>query len=141
MKKKKWTRYLLIVLAIAAVSALVTGYLIWNKPHAEARKIKGEAITAHALVEAYLANERNANVQYLDKVLRVTGKVLDKGYNQDSLPTLSLESGNDLVKVYCTLVKGEQVPDTGRTVTIKGFCVGILSDVTINEAIIDNDHE
>jgi DNA/RNA endonuclease YhcR with UshA esterase domain len=134
---KKFMKILGIVTVIGIVVGGIAAWYIWNKPHPDARKEKGLVINADQLVKEFTTNEQVANKKYLDKALSVKGEIIDIGANQDSSTTVTLRSSSEMTNVYCTLQKGEPVPDTGEVITIKGFCIGLLSDVTIKDAVID----
>ena len=126
-------------LLIAVVVGGIVVWRIWNKPHRDVTKEAAKVITAAALVNDYTNNEDTANVRYLDKTLVVTGKVTETGITQDSSQqTITLESGNLMSNVYCTMRKGESIADvTGKEIKIRGICKGILSDVIVTDAIIE----
>jgi hypothetical protein len=133
MKKGK-TILLIILMLIVAVG--VVGYIMWNKPNRSVGNEKGLVITAPQLVKEYQANEAEANKKYLDKAMQVTGAVTEVSTNQEGKPTIMLASDDAMTGVFCTLKGNAGNIAAGSSVTIKGFCSGMLSDVRLREAVI-----
>jgi hypothetical protein len=122
----------LILLLIAG------GVAIWfylNKPNRTVSNEKGIELSASELVKDYQQNEDSANIKYLDKTVQVTGTVSEISKNQDGQSTVLLSSEDPMTGVFCTL-KDDPHLTIGFTVTIKGFCSGMLSDVRIREAVV-----
>jgi hypothetical protein len=122
----------LILLLIAG------GIAIWfylNKPNRTVSNEKGIELSASELVSEYQQNEDSANIKYLDKTVQVTGTVSEISKNQDGQSTVLLSSEDPMTGVFCTL-KDDPHLTIGFTVTIKGFCSGMLSDVRIREAVV-----
>ena len=133
MVKNKSKRLLIVVLALIVVGVSV--WFVLNKPNRTVANEKGIEITAAQLVKDFQANETEANAKYLDKTLQVTGTVSEVSKNQEGKVTVMLSSEDPMSGVFCTL-KDEANLTIGFTVTIKGFCSGILSDVRIREAVV-----
>ena len=124
---------LAIVLIVIAAGVGIWAYT--NKPNRTVANEKGIEISAAQLVKEYQASEPDANSKYLDKTVQVTGTISEVSKNQDGKPTILLSSEDPMTGVFCTL-KDEANLTVGFTVTIKGFCSGILSDVRIREAVV-----
>ncbi len=134
---KQWKKILLSIVIIGLVVASGIYYYVFIKDnHRSIAKEKGIEVTAVQIVADYKASDSIANKKYLDKALQVTGLVVESKPNQDSLITVTLNSGDVMSTVMCTLKKGELTPAPNTNVTIKGLCTGYLSDVIITEAII-----
>ncbi len=116
MKKKMFYRILLVVIVLAAAGGIYAYYL-WNMPHRDVAAAEIDYhIEATELVNEYLADERTANMKYLDesgdsKILAVTGTVhrVSKNMNDDVVVilketgekagvqfTFSQDAGNDV---------------------------------------------
>jgi hypothetical protein len=126
-------------LLVAFVLLLITaGFVVWyfiNKPNRTVTNEKGIEVSAVDLVKEYQQNEDSANFKFLDKAVQVTGTVSEVAKNQDGQSTVLLSSEDPMTGVFCTL-KDEPNLTIGFTVTIKGFCSGMLSDVRIREAVV-----
>jgi len=133
---KRRTKIILLAFFVIIIAGSVVVWRIWNKPHRDVAYEKAIPVSAAALVKAYDDNEHMADSAYLDKAVEVQGVVNTCGVNQDSFPTLTLQSDNLMRSVYCTLKKTEKLPVTGNRVTVKGICKGNLSDVIVTDAII-----
>jgi uncharacterized protein YpmB len=133
MQKNK-ARIFIIVLLLVIVGVII-GWMYLYKPNRSVENERGIEITAAQLVKEFQANEAEANAKYLDKTLQVTGVVSTFDKNQEGQVTIMLSSDDAMTGVFCTL-KDDAKSIVGNTVTIKGFCSGMLSDVRIREAVI-----
>ncbi len=124
------------IFIICLLVGSVVAYFMWNKPHRDVADEKGLQITAAMLVMDYQANEQTANVKYLDKAIEVSGNITEVKANQEGKTTIMLASEDAFTGVFCTLK--ESVPNltVGSSVTLKGICSGMLSDVRIRDAIV-----
>lgn len=134
MSKK--LRAFIIILIIFIVGSFTVGYIIWNKPQRKVENEKGIEVTSAQLVKDYQANEAEANKKYLDKAIQVSGTVSDIKTNQDGNSTIMLASDDVFAGVLCTLKEKPVNVTSGATITIKGICSGMLSDVRLREAVI-----
>lgn len=132
--KNKWKILLTVSLLVIVAGAAVAFYM-WNKPQRNVEDETGIVITASQLVKEFQANEEQANTKYLDKAIEVTGLVAETGKNQDGVTTVLLSSEDAFTGVFATLKKETEVPE-GSSITIKGICSGMLSDVRLSEAVI-----
>ena len=134
MSKKLRTS--IIILIIFIVGSFTVGYIIWNKPQRKVENEKGIEVTSAQLVKDYQANEAEANKKYLDKAIQVSGTVSEIKNNQDGNSTIMLASDDVFAGVLCTLKEKPVNVTSGATITIKGICSGMLSDVRLREAVI-----
>jgi len=134
MSKNYKTVALIIITLIIGGSA--TAYFMWNKPHRDVADEKGIQITAAQLVKDYQASEAEANKKYLDKAIQVTGSITEVKPNQEGKTTIMLGSDDAFTGVFCTLKEKSNNLQNGSTVTIKGICSGMLSDVRLSDAVI-----
>jgi hypothetical protein len=133
MTKRGYKILTAIILLLITAAIIVWFYL--NKPNRTVANEKGIEVEASELVKAYQQNEDSANAKYLDKAIQVTGTVSEVSKNQDGKVTVLLSSEDPMTGVFCTL-KEEKNLTIGLTITIKGFCSGMLSDVRVREAIV-----
>jgi len=126
-------KVLYAVLIILALGGAV-GFYLWNKAPAKVEDQKATPISADQLAQAFVNNEQQANATYLNKVLAVSGKVMEVNENQDGKTVITLEAAFDPTSgVQCTMRDNNFKPKVGDQVTVKGFCnaytvVVILSD-------------
>ena len=119
-------RRILAVLAIVTLVGGVVIYKLWTKPHPA---IGGATVSISAtdLTKEYLKDERSADSLYLNKTIEVSGII--KEVNKDtSGVSLTLESGNDLASVSCTMdifkTKADNSFAVGERAVLKGVCLG-----------------
>ncbi len=124
---------ILVVLIIGVIAAVA----IWNKPHAKVEDKKGIAISAAALATAFTNDEKNANAQYLNKAIEVTGVAAEVDKNQDGGTMVVLQTGDPMHAVQCTMRDKGATATKDKQVTIKGFCAdnGIMG-VSLTDCII-----
>lgn len=130
-------RIILIIVAVVVVAGGTIGWMMWNKPRRNVEDEKGIALTAAQLVKEFQENETSANTKYLDKAITVTGNVTEVKNNQDGKVTVMLSSDDAFTGVFCTLKDAAATINAGSTVTIKGICSGMLSDVRLREAVVE----
>lgn len=130
-----------IAVGILAAGLLIgsgVAYFMWNKPQRDVADEKGIQLSAATLVKEYQADEKAANVKYLDKAIEVTGSITEVKTNQEGKTTVMLASEDAFTGVFCTLKEAATGLAPGKYITLKGICSGMLSDVRIRDAIIMN---
>lgn len=136
-KKKKLVWILSSVMAIV-LTAGFAGYRMYTKPHRDVQHIKAIPVAALKLVADYETNEALANNEYLDKVLEITGEIIEISKNQKGETVISLD-GTGMGTVRCTLEGGhEHEVKTKAQVIVRGICTGYLTDVIVVRGIIQN---
>ncbi len=95
-------------------------------------------ITAENLIQAYEADEAEANKLYNDKVILVTGTIA--GITDDAaVITVTLKNPESISGVLCSFDKNtisKEVFTVGDEVKIKGICNGYLMDVVLNKCFL-----
>ncbi len=124
-----------LVITLIVVSAI--GYNFYTKKHRSALDGPSLVISAVDLFYQFEADEKASNERYLDKLIEVTGQVGGVLKNQDGKHIVILKRQDDLFGVSCTLEHAQSV-HVGSTVTVRGFCMGYLSDVVIGRAEVIN---
>ena len=109
---------------------------MWNKPQRKVENEKGMEVTAAQLVKDFQSGEANANKKYLDKAIQVRGVIAEIKNNQDGNATITLASDDAFAGVFCTLKQKTTNLQAGSSVTIKGICSGMLTDVRLREAVV-----
>ncbi len=125
--------------ALAVVAAIGVWFFVFYKPTHFKRDVadeKGIVVAATAIVNAYVSNEAEANKQFLNKAVEVTGEVMDVKKDQEGKTTVALKGGDAFSNVFCTLKETATNIQGGTQITIKGVCTGFLSDVVISDAVI-----
>jgi len=129
---KKYIKYI----ALVAVAGLLVAFYIYNKPHENMKRAKpAYELSASEIYSAYEGDEAAANEQYLDKVIKVSGTVLESKTNDEGVVSVTLEGGGMLGGVICQLDELSEHERTdfeaGEEVTFKGKCTGMLMDVVL----------
>lgn len=136
MMKKKYIRTILILGAVLFTIGMVYAYLVWNKPQRDVKEETAIAVQAQALFDAYTNNENQANANYLDKAVAVTGEVTQVQTNQEQKQVLTLKTSDPMFGVQCTM-KEPSSAAVGSTVTVRGICTGFLMDVVVIDCYMD----
>jgi putative nucleic acid binding protein len=137
--KKKYIWLTLIVIVLVGAAYGIREYTRGNEDLSGATA--DVSTTATDLVTDFSHDEKAANARYLNKVLRVTGRVKD--IKKDSLGSYSieLESGSELSVVSCLLDKRHNDDATkierGDNIAITGICTGVLMDVVLVRCAIE----
>ncbi len=140
MKNLKLKKLLLIGLVLGLIGA-TTGTYLWFKPVAKISSMKTElSIPANELFTAFETDEAEANNQYLNKVIEVTGIIKEVKNNENGLPVVIFETDDLIFGVMCEFEtqKGAANINAGELLTIKGVCTGKLLDVVLNRCELIN---
>jgi hypothetical protein len=137
-KKKVAIKWILVTLLAIITTGAVVGYKMYNKPHRSVEEAKAITVAAIQLATQYENNEPEANSDYLDKVLEVSGEINEITKNQKGEPVITLK-GTDMSGVTGTIENAK--PDEikpGATVILKGICTGYLTDVVLVRCVLKN---
>jgi tRNA_anti-like len=137
-KKKVAIKWILVTLLAIITTGAVVGYKMYNKPHRSVEEAKAITVAAIQLATQYETNEPEANSDYLDKVLEVSGEINEITKNQKGEPVITLK-GTDMSGVTGTIENAK--PDEikpGATVILKGICTGYLTDVVLVRCVLKN---
>lgn len=134
-----------IVLSLFVVGLLTAGGVYWYafmRPHKDMLKAKPAFVMdASDLFNDFSNDEASANKKYLGKVVQITGKVVDlKNENNETAVTLEDELFGVSTYLDSAFVADNSkmiaAIDTGKIVTLRGQCDGMLNDVVISRAVI-----
>lgn len=121
-----------VVLGIViAIVVMLAGWMYYNKPHRSVADADFITIQATQLFEAYQNSEDQANKEYLNKVLKVSGVVASLSSNSAGLPLIMLTTSDPIFGINCTMDTKVENINVGDSVVIKGICTGYLSDVVM----------
>ncbi|MFT4662308.1 MAG: hypothetical protein ACI8XB_002597 [Patiriisocius sp.] len=128
---------LIIPIALLIVAGVCYGIYEYNKGPRNLSNEKTELqMDAGALVSAFEANENTANELYLDKVVEVSGTVIEIG--TDGSNNIVLDAGNPMSTIICEL--GDESANHGLKIgepaVIKGQCTGYLMDVIFVKCVV-----
>lgn len=127
-------KILLALLMLGLVGGAV-GLYYFNKPlEAMAGQKADFELSAAELYNAFELDEAAANAKYLDKVVQVTGTVLEVKPDETGKTGILLDAGG-MFGVNCKLddlAKDQRTSFTeGEAVTLKCICTGKLMDVVL----------
>ncbi|MGZ3944349.1 MAG: OB-fold protein [Mucilaginibacter sp.] len=135
-----WKKIIFGAIALVLVVATSGWYYVFEYSKTHHRNVENEdavVVTATQIVKEYESNEKSANTKYLNKAIEVKGVVEKKEKDQAGNTTLTLKSGDQFSNIFCTLKSGAPaVKDS--VVIVKGVCTGFLSDVVLNDAVIES---
>jgi hypothetical protein len=132
-------KVLLILLALIVIGG-AAGWYMYQKPVSSLENEDPvKTLTATELFEEFGENEQEAMKTYQNKVVEVSGKVIEQMENTDGSKTLILDGGDPIFGVKCRLdpsVETESLPQKGEEVRLKGLLIGMNADVEMNQCII-----
>jgi hypothetical protein len=132
ISKKSILRAVFILLPLIVFIGAFIAYKQYTKPHRLIEEEIAISIEASQLFSEFETSEVGANQKYLNKVISVTGTIVELNTNQDGASIILLETENPMFGVSCTLEEKSDLVNVGSQVTIKGICTGYLSDVVVN---------
>ena len=136
---KKWQRILLGIVIVGLLGfGIMKGYLYYlkNKPHRDVVQESGIKVTAQQIFDEFTNNEQAANAKYLNKAVEVTGEVAEVKKNQSGKTVVILKTSDIVFGVNCTFKEDPGPIQAGDTITFKGICTGLVSDVVVNEGVL-----
>lgn len=135
-------RNIFFMLGCCLVATLAgTCIYLYNKPPRDVNAETGIPISATELYTKFTSNEPKANQAYLNKVLQVSGQVLEVKSTSTAGKVVVLNTGDPMFGIACTLNKTDPVTATvrpGEKITVKGICTGYLSDVVLTNSLLVN---
>jgi len=126
-------KILLIGLLLLLVGGTVA-YFMYNKEHRNIAEEKANfTTTADELFAAYEADEKASDAKYLDKVIQISGEVVETKQNKEGLNTGVLKAKDAMIGgISVTMAKDKnQALTKGQNVTLKCRCTGKLMDVVL----------
>ena len=142
MKKKFWQLAGIAVVLVVAVAGFTYwyGFLRKEKP---IEKMKPDfVISADSLFSAFSANEKTATEKFGSKILLLKSNIVS--VEKDGSGNVTVTLVDPIMGVTCTIDSLEAVKQKseiaalteGQTVTIKGRCDGMLTDVKISKCMV-----
>ena len=130
-------KILILIIIIVTLVGGGLGLYLFNKKVGGLENVKADyTIAATMLYDAFETQEQEANVKYLDKILRVEGTVVkvdaDKKYS-----SIILKADNALAGgINCSFNHEIEGVSKGDMISIKGRCQGYLMDVVLTNCNI-----
>jgi tRNA_anti-like len=131
---------------LGLIAAFVGGFIAYRmvtKPHTNIAKQKVDmTISAKELASAYvrMRSEEAADSTYSQKMLLVTGKIVEIKLDSTNNGSLMLESGDSTKTISCTFdpfaEKSKTVYQVGQEVKLQGICAGInMGDIQMDRCV------
>lgn len=135
-----WKKIIFGAIALVLVVATSGWYYVFEYSKTHHRNVENEdavVVTASQIVKDFQSNEKSADAKYLNKAIQIKGVVERKEKDQAGNTTLTLKSGDQFANIFCTLKSGAPAVEDS-VVVVKGVCTGFLSDVVLNDAVIES---
>ncbi len=132
---------ILLYIIIGLLVILGISYIVFrNVPKASTKNIEAEvSITATQIFDQFTANEAKATKDYSGKIITVEGTLTDSFTDEQGNPAIIIGNA-DTDLVFATLYPSEEEKISSMQINdpikIKGSCTGMLTEVTINKAVI-----
>jgi len=129
MKKKIF----LAGIVVAIIGAFVA-YSMYNKPHRDIATEKTSfTVTSNQLFDDFENDEKLANEKYLDKVIEVTGTIIEINKDQTGNQVVTIGAENAMLGGVLGTMKNNTSLKIDQEVTLKCKCTGFLMDVVLTE--------
>jgi len=135
----KWLRYLLAGGLLLSGAAIYV-YKEYNRKELSALHRKPAfTVSATELLNAFRENEKQANQQYLDKVIEVKGSLKQWDVSDEGALTIVLGVSVKMSSVRCSIDSAHTAGLVkileGTSVTVKGICTGYTADELIGSDV------
>jgi hypothetical protein len=117
---------------------VIIGVFQYYKPHRDLSHARPDHILSSIdLVNEFIEDEEGANHLYLGKILEVSGVITSIHFEEEDTH-IALQSNDPLSEVIAEFQSGELLKflEVGQTITVRGTCSGVLSDVILNRCVI-----
>lgn len=131
-------KYIIIGILSIVLIGLGVGLYMFNKKVPTLEDATPDyVVSANDLFDAFDMDETNAMKQYENKIIEVTGEVMDVK-NGENESNIILKADMAMIGgVNCSFKYAQENEITeGSTVTIKGQCQGFLMDVVLNNCYL-----
>jgi hypothetical protein len=143
MKKRKTLKYALLALAVIAIAGAIYTYKEYNRKQLDVANILPKyTIGYNALLNEFIADEKNANAKYLDKVLEINAPVKSVDKDDKGFYTVVLGDSSSMSSIRCSMdsVHNNEAAKLiiGSTIHAKGMCTGFNADEMLGSDVILN---
>jgi hypothetical protein len=137
---RKNRKFFLPVILLWVLALGFWAYYVYTKPHESTKNLNADlTINADELYKQYSVNETEADKKYLNKIIKVEGKISEIKINGTvQIFVLETQSAGG---INCQMSSSEIIKKTGvekgATVSIKGRCTGFLMDVNLVDCVVE----
>ena len=129
----KLKRNIFIFFIAIVLIAVITGYMMWNKPHRNVKDADAVKVTAIDLYKIFTTDSSKAKSNYLNTVVAVSGEVKQVSLNQQNQQIILLKTQTTDASVNCTMEENANNIKAGDTIVVKGICSGYINgDITMD---------
>ncbi len=137
----KISKQILTVLVILGFVGTSMGIYLYNKPHIDLANQQADiSFAASKLFSEFETDENSANKKYLNKIIEVRGNIQEITKTDDGGLIIVLRGEEDIFGVNCAFEKKDAQKivgiKTGKEITVKGFCTGMLMDVNLSRCVL-----
>ena len=135
-------------LGLFAVLALLllgggAGFYMWNKPHKDLTDSAADfTLKPEELFQAYNTDETNANQTYLNKVVELTGVIMEKQTVEENRSIVLVEVPGEMFGINCAFEaeEADQISGLkeGQSITLRGEVTGFTMDVNLARCVLMN---
>ena len=129
----------LLFVFILALSGIMGAIYMYNKPHKDFTGARADyVLSAEELGKEFVADEPAATGKYMNKTIEISGTILAINSNDGKVLSITLETGNEISSVICSLADMINPGDleAGQKITVRGELSGYLMDVILNDCVI-----
>jgi hypothetical protein len=122
--RRRFRKYIVLFLAVLIAIAAMIGYRAWNKPHENIEDAIAIKTNASLLYNSLANDSLNAESDFINKVVMVSGKVKQVSENQEKQQVILLQTDIPDGSVNCTMEENIKNIKVGETILLKGICMG-----------------
>ncbi len=135
-------RNILVLVFLIAVGGGIAAYLMWNQSHRDLSETVDYTLKPSELYQAFSNDESSANKQYLNKVVEMTGVVMEKQEIEGNRGMVLLEVPNEMFGINCAFepeaAGALDSVNVGDQITLRGAITGYTMDVNLARCILMN---
>jgi len=133
-------KLLLVVFATVILAASGTYYYVFVYKKNHHRDVQTEVailISAEDLTKAYESNAKVADSLYLNKAVEISGNIIELEKTQEGKTIITIGKPDAFVNVDVYIKSTDAFTGKlGDKITFKGRCIGITTNVKIDDAVI-----
>jgi hypothetical protein len=141
---KKATKYILGILLVGAITVTAVVLYVFNKPQRNISKEKPSYIMDPSmLVSDFSANEDSSTLKYNDKVIQVSGKIVEFSMENNGASAVFVNSVGGVSCTFDSLTSAKNYDilsrvKVGDSLTIKGRCDGfdMIMGVVLSKCVL-----
>jgi polyisoprenoid-binding protein YceI len=126
----------LSIIAVLIAAAFITLKIMTKNAQRNVATEKAINLTAIEFASIYKNYEDSANKLYLNKTIQLTGIISTISENQNSQTDAIIMTSDSLPAINCTIDGLYKSINAADTITLKGICTGILTNINLVNCIV-----